>query len=65
MSYRNYLEGGKLILTVPTTGGVQGKEVNPNLPEQPDEIAETARECERPSAAIVDGDGPADGRSSN
>lgn len=53
MSYQNYLEGGKLILTVPTTGGVQGKEVNQNLPEQPEEIAEAARECEKLGAAIV------------
>jgi 3-keto-5-aminohexanoate cleavage enzyme len=53
MSYQNYLEGGKLMLTVPTTGGVQGKEVNQNLPEQPDEIAEAARECEKLGAAIV------------
>jgi len=53
MSYQNYLEDGKLILTVPTTGGVQGKEVNPNLPEQPAEIAEAARECEKLGAAIV------------
>ncbi len=53
MSYQNYLEDEKLILTVPTTGGIQGKEANPNLPEQPDEIAEAARECERLGAAIV------------
>jgi len=53
MSYQNYLDGGKLILTVPTTGGVQGKEANPNLPEQPEEIAEAARECEKLGAAIV------------
>ncbi|WP_129116065.1 BKACE family enzyme [Halegenticoccus tardaugens] len=53
MSYQNYLEGGKLILTVPTTGGVHGKEANPNLPESPEEIAETARECERIGASII------------
>jgi 3-keto-5-aminohexanoate cleavage enzyme len=29
----------KLIITVATTGAFQGKETNPNLPEQPEEIA--------------------------
>ena len=53
MSYQQYLEGEKLILTVPTTGGVHGKEANPNLPEQPGEIAEAARECEELGASIV------------
>lgn len=53
MSYQDYLNGDKLILTVPTTGGVQGKEANPNLPEQPEEIAEAARECEKRGASIV------------
>lgn len=53
MTYQNYLEGRKLILTVPTTGGVQGKEANPNLPESPEEIAEAARECEKLGASIV------------
>ena len=53
MTYQNYLEGGKLILTVATTGGVQGKEANPNLPEQPEEIAKAAHECEQLGAAIV------------
>lgn len=53
MSYQDYLEGEKLILTVPTTGGVQGKEANPNLPESPEEIATAARECEKLGASIV------------
>lgn len=53
MSYREYLDGEKLILTVPTTGGVQGKEANPNLPESPEEIAEAARECEKLGASVV------------
>lgn len=53
MSYQNYLEGEKLMLTVPTTGGVQGKESNPNLPESPEEIANAAQECEQLGAAIV------------
>lgn len=53
MGYQEYLDGEKLIVTVPTTGGVQGKEANPNLPEQPEEIAAAARECENLGAAIV------------
>lgn len=51
--YQDYLDQRKLILTVATTGGVHGKDANPNLPEQPDEIAEQVRECEKLGAAIV------------
>jgi 3-keto-5-aminohexanoate cleavage enzyme len=43
----------KLILTAALTGAQQGKEVNPNLPEQPDEIVRQAVECWRVGAAIV------------
>ncbi|WP_336003495.1 3-keto-5-aminohexanoate cleavage protein [Halorientalis halophila] len=53
MSYQHYLDQRKLILTVATTGGVHGKDANPNLPEQPDEIARQVRECEKLGAAIV------------
>lgn len=53
MSYQDYLAGEPLILTVPTTGGVQGKEANPNLPESPEEIANAARACEKLGASIV------------
>jgi len=53
MSYQDYLDRKKLILTVATTGGVHGKDVNPNLPEQPYEIARQVRECEKLGAAIV------------
>ncbi|MFB6179844.1 MAG: 3-keto-5-aminohexanoate cleavage protein [Halorientalis sp.] len=53
MSYQDYLDRTKLILTVATTGGVHGKDVNPNLPEQPHEIARQVRECEKLGAAIV------------
>ncbi|MWV65488.1 3-keto-5-aminohexanoate cleavage protein [Halorubrum sp. JWXQ-INN 858] len=53
MSYQEYVDGKKVILTVATTGGVHGKDANPNLPEQPDEIAEQVRECEELGAAIV------------
>ncbi|AQL44865.1 3-keto-5-aminohexanoate cleavage protein (plasmid) [Halorientalis sp. IM1011] len=53
MSYQDYLDQDKLILTVATTGGVHGKDANPNLPEQPEEIARQVRECEKLGAAIV------------
>lgn len=53
MSYQDYLNDDKVILTVATTGGVHGKDANPNLPEQPEEIAEQVRECERLGAAIA------------
>jgi 3-keto-5-aminohexanoate cleavage enzyme len=53
MTYDDYLTRQKVILTVATTGGVHGKEANPNVPEQPDEIAEQARACEELGAAIV------------
>jgi len=43
----------KLIITAALTGAQQGKEANPNLPEQPDEIIQQAVECWRAGAAIV------------
>jgi len=43
----------KLIITAALTGGFHGKEANPNLPEQPDEIAQAAYECWQAGAAIV------------
>jgi len=53
MGYQDYLAGQTVILTVATTGGIHGKESNPNVPEQPAEIAEQARECEKLGASIV------------
>jgi len=53
MSYEDYLTDRDVILTVAPTGGVHGKDANPNLPEQPDEIAEQVAACERLGAAIV------------
>lgn len=43
----------KLIITAALTGAQQGKEANPNLPTQPDEIIQQAIECWRAGAAIV------------
>ena len=43
----------KLIVTAALTGGFHGKQANPNLPEQPDEIAQAAYDCWQAGAAIV------------
>jgi 3-keto-5-aminohexanoate cleavage enzyme len=42
-----------VIITVAITGGVQGKEVSPNLPETPEEQAEQTYESYRAGASIV------------
>ncbi|HEY51166.1 MAG TPA: 3-keto-5-aminohexanoate cleavage protein [Dehalococcoidia bacterium] len=43
----------KVIITAALTGAGHGKEVNPNLPEQPEEIIEQAMQCREAGAAIV------------
>lgn len=43
----------KLIITAALTGAQQGKDTNPNLPEQPEEIIQQAIECREAGAAIV------------
>lgn len=43
----------KLIITAALTGGIHGKEANPALPEQPDEIIRDAVDCYNAGAAIV------------
>jgi len=43
----------KVIITCSLTGGVQTKSANPNLPEQPDEIAQQAFECFNEGCAIA------------
>jgi 3-keto-5-aminohexanoate cleavage enzyme len=42
-----------VIITCALTGGIHGKEANPNLPEQPDEIVEQGVEAWRSGAAIL------------
>jgi 3-keto-5-aminohexanoate cleavage enzyme len=42
-----------VIITVALTGGIHTKSANPNLPEQPAEIAQAAYECYNEGAAIV------------
>ena len=47
------LPPGKVIITAALNGAFANKDVNPNVPEQPDEIARAARECADAGAAIV------------
>lgn len=44
---------GKVIITCALTGAQQGKEANPNLPEQPEEIIEQGLAAWRSGAAIL------------
>lgn len=43
----------KLIITAALTGGIHGKEANPALPEQPEEIIQSAFDCYNAGAAVV------------
>jgi len=43
----------KIFITAAMTGGNQNKSANPNLPEQPDEIAKDAYDCYNEGAAII------------
>ena len=43
----------KIIVTVALTGGLHTKAANPNLPEQPDEIAKDAGDSFNEGAAIA------------
>lgn len=43
----------KLIITAALTGAQQGKEANPNLPEQPGEIIQQAVECWEAGASVI------------
>ena len=47
------LPPGKVIITAALNGAFVNKDVNPSVPEQPDEIAQAARECADAGAAIV------------
>ncbi|MFC7044182.1 3-keto-5-aminohexanoate cleavage protein [Halobacteriaceae archaeon GCM10025711] len=53
MSYEDYLAGEPVVVTAALTGGVHGKEANPNLPETPEEIGRAAAAAEEAGAAIV------------
>lgn len=43
----------KVIVTVAQTGAITMKKQNPNVPEQPDEIAASALECYNEGAAVI------------
>jgi 3-keto-5-aminohexanoate cleavage enzyme len=47
------LPAGKVIITAALNGAIARKKDNPNVPEQPDEIARAAAECYDAGAAIV------------
>lgn len=47
------LPAGKVIITAALNGAFVTKEMNPSVPEQPDEIAQAAVECYNAGAALV------------
>ena len=49
----NLTDPGKVIITVATTGGLHGREANPNLPEQPRDIIRNFRECYDAGASVA------------
>jgi 3-keto-5-aminohexanoate cleavage enzyme len=51
LTYRK-LPSDKVIITAAQTGAITNKHLNPNVPEQPGEIAESAYECFNEGAAI-------------
>ncbi|MFB6199095.1 MAG: 3-keto-5-aminohexanoate cleavage protein, partial [Halobacteriaceae archaeon] len=53
MSYEDFLSDEPVIITAALTGGVHGKEANPNVPETPAEIGRAAAKAESAGAAVV------------
>jgi len=53
MAYDDYLAGEPVVVTAALTGGVHGKEANPNIPETPAEIGRAAAEAEAAGASVV------------
>lgn len=51
----NYLRmpENKVIITVAQTGALVNKKMNPGIPEQPDEIAQSAYDCYNEGAAVI------------
>jgi 3-keto-5-aminohexanoate cleavage enzyme len=51
----NYLKmpENKVVITVAQTGALVTKKMNPNLPEQPDEIVQSAYDCFNEGASVV------------
>jgi len=55
MSYNGYEDyfDKEVIVTVATTGGLHGKEANPHLPEQPEEVVTDLKACREAGASVV------------
>jgi len=53
VSYADFLAGEPAIVTAALTGGVHGKEANPNLPETPEEIGRAAGAVAEAGASVV------------
>ena len=53
MTYDDYLAGEPVIVTAALTGGVHGKEANPNIPETPEEIGVAAADAVDAGASVV------------
>jgi 3-keto-5-aminohexanoate cleavage enzyme len=53
VSYEDFLGGDPVVVTAALTGGVHGKEANPNIPETPAEIGRAAAAAEDAGAAVV------------
>lgn len=47
------MASNKIIVTIAPTGGMAKKSQNPNLPTQPDEIAESVYRCYNAGASVV------------
>lgn len=47
------LSSDKVIITAAITGGIHGKEANPNIPIAPEEQAQAARECHDAGASVL------------
>jgi len=53
VSYERFLADEPVVVTAALTGGIHGKEANPNLPETPEEIGKAAGEVEAAGASVV------------
>jgi 3-keto-5-aminohexanoate cleavage enzyme len=49
----NLISDDKVIITAAITGGVHGKESNPNIPTTPEEQAQTALDCMNAGASVL------------
>lgn len=49
----NLTDPGKVVITVATTGGLHGREANPALPEQPQDIIQNFQDCYNAGATVA------------